>query len=208
MPELPFMCHIASRASPPSCTRHLYYLHYLKRSHPSLTSSVGVLKLKGISQDFESLQNKCSVLRFYTLCILCCMYHSRLPWGNRKLLKRSGEFYFQSKQNGTKLKRKRKEKLHFFYICTYIYYSSYRGFGVAQTEDTKDRILHSIMFLNYHLIHVADQDVLIKSLTLLSVWLSASGAVISPYVRSCSGVITFTETLRLPVLLCPCNAFE
>lgn len=54
------------------------------------------------------------------------------------------------------------------YVCVYIYYSSSRGFGVAKTEDTKDRILHSIMFLNYHLIHVADQDVLIESLTLLS----------------------------------------
>lgn len=94
----------------------------------------GVLKLKGISQDFKSLQNKCSVLIFYTLYILGCVYHSQLPglpWGNSELQKQKEfGFVFCFFFSIYKMEHNGKINKHF------IFCSSSREIEVVKTNDS------------------------------------------------------------------------
>lgn len=93
--------HILCAASVLRTTSVLSALFKEESSEPDVLR--GVLKLKGISQDLKSFQNKCSVLTFYTRC---CVYHSKLPellWGKIHKLKK---FFFLNTQNGTQLENK------------------------------------------------------------------------------------------------------
>lgn len=110
----------------------------------------GVWKLKGISQDFKSLQNKCRVLRFYTLYILCCLYHSQLP-----------RLPGRNSQHSRIYKIEHIGKINFkknFFL----------SFWSCEDQWFR-RQKCTCMFLNYHILRVVVPEVLIKSQTLLSV---------------------------------------